>query len=96
MSNKMKTFSVYIFLILVAAYPLYAGQKNDLARLDSVLEIRDTFLKNKKHRIDSIKSRIPANAPAMEKLRGASRKVLRIIFTMCNTERAALMEIIQL
>jgi uncharacterized protein YxeA len=70
MSKKMKTFSVYIFLILVVAYPLYAGQKNDLARLDSVLEIRDTFLKNKKHRIDSIKSRIPANAPAMEKLRG--------------------------
>ena len=32
--KKMKTFSVYIFLILVVASPLYAGQKNDLARLN--------------------------------------------------------------
>lgn len=62
-----------MLLVLLTTSPVYAKPQNDLASLDSVLSIRDTFLKNKKRRIDSIKSRIPVNAPIMDKLKGYDR-----------------------
>lgn len=71
--NKMRTFPIFMLLVLLTTSPVYAKPQNDLARLDSVLSIRDTFLKNKKRRIDSIKSRIPVNAPIMDKLKGYDR-----------------------
>lgn len=71
--NKMRTFPIFMLLVLLTTSPVYAKPKNDLASLDSVLSIRDTFLKNKKRRIDSIKSRIPVNAPIMDKLKGYDR-----------------------
>lgn len=69
----MRTFSIYLLLIFMTVIPVCAESKNDLARLDSVLKIRDTFLKNKQNRIDSVKSRIPVNAPVMTRLRGYDR-----------------------
>lgn len=71
--NKMRTFPIFMLLVLLTTSPVYAKPQNDLASLDSVLSIRDTFLKNKKRRIDSIKSRIPVNAPIMDKLKGYDR-----------------------
>ncbi len=71
--NKMRTFPIFMLLVLLMTSPVYAKPQNDLASLDSVLSIRDTFLKNKKRRIDSIKSRIPVNAPIMDKLKGYDR-----------------------
>ena len=71
--NKMRTFPIFMHLVLLTTSPVYAKPQNDLASLDSVLSIRDTFLKNKKRRIDSIKSRIPVNAPIMDKLKGYDR-----------------------
>ncbi len=71
--NKMRTFPIFLLLVLLSTSPVYAKPQNDLASLDSVLSIRDTFLKNKKRRIDSIKSRIPVNAPIMDKLKGYDR-----------------------
>lgn len=71
--KKMRTFPIFMLLVLLTTSPVYAKPKNDLASLDSVLSIRDTFLKNKKRRIDSIKSRIPVNAPIMDKLKGYDR-----------------------
>ena len=71
--NKMRTFTIFMLLVLLTTSPVYAKPQNDLASLDSVLSIRDTFLKNKKRRIDSIKSRIPVNAPIMDKLKGYDR-----------------------
>ena len=71
--SKMRTFPIFMLLVLLTTSPVYAKPQNDLASLDSVLSIRDTFLKNKKRRIDSIKSRIPVNAPIMDKLKGYDR-----------------------
>ncbi len=71
--SKMRTFPIFMLLVLLTISPVYAKPQNDLASLDSVLSIRDTFLKNKKRRIDSIKSRIPVNAPIMDKLKGYDR-----------------------
>ncbi len=71
--NKMRTFPIFMLLVLLTTSPVYAKPQNDLASLDSVLSIRDTFLKNKKRRIDSIKSRIPVNAPITDKLKGYDR-----------------------
>ncbi len=71
--SKMRTFPIFMLLVLLMTSPVYAKPQNDLASLDSVLSIRDTFLKNKKRRIDSIKSRIPVNAPIMDKLKGYDR-----------------------
>ncbi len=71
--KKMRTFPIFMLLVLLTTSPVYAKPQNDLASLDSVLSIRDTFLKNKKRRIDSIKSRIPVNAPIMDKLKGYDR-----------------------
>lgn len=71
--NKMRTLPIFMLLVLLTTSPVYAKPQNDLASLDSVLSIRDTFLKNKKRRIDSIKSRIPVNAPIMDKLKGYDR-----------------------
>ena len=71
--NKMRTFPIFMLLVLLTTSPVYAKPQNDLASLDSVLSISDTFLKNKKRRIDSIKSRIPVNAPIMDKLKGYDR-----------------------
>ena len=71
--NSPQTHSVKHYLFLLTTSPVYAKPQNDLASLDSVLSIRDTFLKNKKRRIDSIKSRIPVNAPIMDKLKGYDR-----------------------
>ncbi len=71
--NKMRTFPIFMLLVLLTTSTVYAKPQNDLASLDSVLSIRDTFLKNKKRRIDSIKSRIPVNAPIMDKLKGYDR-----------------------
>lgn len=71
--NKMRPFPIFLLLVLLTTSPVYAKPQNDLATLDSVLSIRDTFLKNKKRRIDSIRSRIPVNAPIMDKLKGYDR-----------------------
>lgn len=60
--NKMRTFPIFMLLVLLTTSPVYAKPQNDLASLDSVLSIRDTFLKNKKRRIDSIKSN-PGECP---------------------------------
>lgn len=53
----------------MTAGTVHAGTKEDIARLDSALEVRGLALKKKLHRIDSIKSRIPANASIDRKLK---------------------------
>ena len=45
--NKMRTFPIFMLLVLLTTSPVYAKPQNDLASLDSVLSIRDTFLKKK-------------------------------------------------
>lgn len=60
---------ILTLLTFLTAGTVHAGTKGDIARLDSALEVRGLALKKKLHRIDSIKSRIPANASIDRKLK---------------------------
>lgn len=60
---------ILTLLTFLTAGTVHAGTKGDIARLDSALEVRGIALKKKLHRIDSIKSRIPANASIDRKLK---------------------------
>lgn len=60
---------ILTLLTFMTAGTVHAGTKGDIARLDSALEVRGVALKKKLHRIDSIKSRIPANASIDRKLK---------------------------